>query len=103
MKKKDGGTIKNWRIHKLTASQKMVDKAFPNEKLKPMVMSGEVVYDPVGRWLPGHTIRSSLIVSIDKKRGIVETRNTMYKLQGEGDNKGSVFPEMGNAILNVFW
>ncbi len=103
MNKKDGGIISNWRIHELTYSQEKIDKSFPNEKLTPMVLSGMVVKDPVGRWNPGDTMRSSLIVNINKEKNTVETRNTLYKLQGEGNNEETAFPEMGDAILSVFW
>ena len=103
MKKKNGGIIKNWRIHKLSFSQKKIDEAYPKENLTPRVLSGVVVKDPVGRWKPGNTMRSSLLVSINEETGRVETQNTIYKIQGPGNNDKAAFPEMGDAILSVFW
>ena len=48
-------------------------------------------------------MRSSLLVSINEETGRVETQNTIYKIQGPGNNDKAAFPEMGDAILSVFW
>jgi len=101
MKKKDGGTIKNWQVHNLTFTKKQIEKAYPGMNLKPQVITGTVVHDPVGRWQPGYHMRTSLIVKIDRKKKIVETKNTIYKLEGkEGTD---MFKDSGNAVLNLFY
>jgi len=99
--KKFGGTIKNWQIHTLSLTEEQLNKAYPGQKAKPMIISGTVVEDPVGRWEPGNHMRTSLIVNLDKKEGTVETLNTIYKLTGKECN--DVLPNLGNAILNIFY
>lgn len=99
--KKFGGTIKNWQIHTLSLKQEDIDKLYPNEGLQPLVMTGTVVEDKLGRWKPGHHMRSSLIKKIDRQKGEIETRNMIYKLEGkEGTD---IFPDIGNAVLNIFY
>jgi len=99
--KKFGGIIENWQIHNLSLTEEQINKAYPGQKAKPMIISGTVIEDPIGRWKPGNHMRTSLIVNLDKKEGTVETLNTIYKLTGkEGKD---VLPNLGNAILNVFY
>lgn len=99
--KKFGGIIKDWQVHTLSLTEEQLNKAYPGQKAKPMIISGTVVEDPVGRWEPGNHMRTSLIVNLDKKEGTVETLNTIYKLTGKEGN--DVLPNLGNAILNVFY
>lgn len=99
--KKFGGTIKDWQIHTLSLKQEDIDKLYPNEGLQPLIMTGTVVEDKLGRWAPGHHMRSSLIKKIDRQKGEIETRNTIYKLEGkEGTD---IFPDIGNAVLSIFY
>lgn len=100
-KKKFGGTIKDWQIHTLSIKPEDINKLYPGEELQPLIMTGTVVEDKLGRWKPGYHMRSSLIKKIDKQKGEIETRNTIYKLEGkEGTD---VFPDMGDAVLNIFY
>ncbi len=100
-KKKYGGTIKNWQVHNLSFTKKQIESIYPNQKLKPQVISGTVVYDPIGRWKKGDHMKTSLIVKIDRDKGTVETKNTIYKLTGkEGTD---IFKDIGNDILKVFY
>jgi len=101
--KKDGGTIKNWQLHHLVLNeeqQKKLKEFQPDIKIEPMVFTGTVVEDKAGRWLPGFHMRSTLIISIDREKGIIETVNTIYHVQDEGND---VFPDSGNAILSIFY
>ena len=103
MKKKDGGTIRNWQLHYLALNEKQQQKlkiAFPEIKIEPMVFTGTVVEDKAGRWLPGFHMRSTLIVSLDRKKGVIETLNTIYKVQDEGND---VIPDLGNAVSGTFY
>jgi len=108
MKKKNGGTIKNWQIHTLTYSKKDMEqlkKMYPTALTKPnpMVFTGTVVEDKAGRWKPGDHMRSSLICKITKtgkNTGLIETQNTIYKVINEG---GDIFPNIGNDALNIFY
>lgn len=100
MKKKDGGIIKNWQVHNLSYSKEQMEKLYPGKNAKPMVFTGTVVEDPVGRWLPGYHMRSSCIISIDREKGIIETVKTIYKVQNEGND---IIPDMGNGVLEIFY
>jgi len=103
MKKKDGGTIRNWQLHHLALNEKQQQKlkrVFPEIKVEPMVFTGTVVEDKAGRWLPGFHMRSTLVVSLDRKKGVIETLNTIYKVQDEGND---VIPDLGNAVLGIFY
>jgi hypothetical protein len=110
--KKDGGTIDNWQLHNLSYTQEQLEEAYPNENLKPMVFTGTVVEDAVGRWKKGNHMRSSLIVNIDRENGVIETRNTMYKVLEEGGDTVSEdmadllqkdTPDLGNDVLGIFY
>ncbi len=98
-KKQFGGIIKDWQVHTLTVTKKAIDKVYPGEDLQPMIISGTVVKDELGRWYPGYHMRTSLVKKLDRKKGEVETRNTIYKL--EGKEGADVLPNMGNDILKV--
>lgn len=105
MDKKDGGTIKNWQLHILYEDAKsvaMAKKTHPHMGVdKIMMFTGIVVEDPTGRWLPGYHMRSTVILNHDKETGIVETLNTMYKLQGEMG--GDVVGDMGKDVMKIFY
>lgn len=98
-------TIRNWQLHHLTVSakiKKLLQKQYPNVLLKPgpMVFTGTVVKDSKGRWKKGFHMRSSLITSINRKKGIIKTRNTVYNVIDEGED---VLSDMGNDILKIFY
>ena len=100
-KKKFGGTIKDWQIHNLSLKPEDIEKLYPNEGLQPQILTGTVVEDKLGRWKPGYHMRSSLIKKLDRKKGELETRNTIYKLEGKENT--DIFPDMGDAVLNRFY
>jgi hypothetical protein len=93
--KKDGGTIKNWQLHTLS---RKYQEAYPETLGK--ILTGIVVEDPTGRWLPGYHMKSSLVVSFD---GLyVETLNTIYRVVGEmGDT--TLGGDWGDKVLGVFY
>ena len=103
--KKDGGTIKNWQMHIASDKPKDLVKAKelnPDFEMdKVMVFTGTVVDDPTGRWLPGYHMRSTLVLKHDVETGIVETQNTIYKLEGE--EGGDVLNDMGAAVMNIYY
>ena len=102
--KKNGGLITNWQLHHLTLNdeqRKDMKKYHPDvDEENPMVFTGTVVEDLAGRWEPGFHMRSTLIVSMDKKKGVIETANTIYKVQNEGND---IFPDIGKKILSIFY
>lgn len=81
--KKDGGIIKDWSLHTLSTGQQL--------------MTGIVVKDPTGRFEEGWTMRSSLVVNVDREKGIVETENTFYSVENEIDW------DIGSAILGMYF
>jgi hypothetical protein len=105
MTKKDGGTIKNWQLHKLNFSKAHIDLVYPGENLLPQLISGTVVNDPTGRWQPGYHMQSSLVRKLDREKGCVETRNTVYKLQGtEGiDEVAEQAKAFGKDITDILY
>ena len=99
--KKFGGIIKNWQVHTLSYTEEQLDKVFPGKNAKPMLITGTIVEDPLGRWQPGHHIKTSLVVKLDREEGTVETLNTIYKLAGEEGN--DILPNLGNAAMGIFY
>jgi len=108
MEKKDGGNISHWQLHHLEVPENQIEEFwnhFPElkeDKIKPIIFTGSVVDDPTGRWKPGFHMRSSYIISFDRKTGIVETLNTMYKLDMKTEGMDT-FPDLGNGVLKIFY
>lgn len=94
------GTIQNYQIHILTLPEKQLVDMFPEAQIPPTVFTGTVVNDPSGRYQPGDHMRSSLVVALDKSTGMCETTSSKYNLLEEGND---IVPEMGNAVLDLFY
>ena len=108
MIKKKGGTIKNWQTHTLAeADDEHMEKykaVFPEmTESKAMVFTGTVVDDPTGRWEPGFHMRSSMIMTLDRETGIVETQNTVYTLEGDEGGDPYFSEDAGKAVLGLFY
>ena len=108
MEKKDGGKVRNWQIHNLQLSEALTEQlkqVYPEILYdpNPMIMTGTVVDDPTGRWEPGHHFKSSYIVGIDKENNIIETRNTIYKVDPDTEGQDNVLGggDWGNNVLSV--
>ena len=101
MKKKYGGVITNWQVHNLTFTKKQLEQVHPGKKTKPMVITGTITEDPTGRFEVGHHVRTSLVVKLDRKKGRVETLNTVYDLRGEEGK--DVLPDLKNGVLQIFY
>lgn len=99
--KKFGGIITNWQVHTLSSTKEQIDKVYPGQNAKPLVVTGTVVEDPIGRWKPGFHMKTSLVVKLDRKKGTVETLNTIYKLTGK--EGGDVLPNLGDNIRSLFY
>jgi hypothetical protein len=94
-KMKKERTVKNWQIHNLTDRWA---KQFPEGINK--ILTGTVVDDPTGQWEVGFHMRSSMIVKIEK--GLVETLNTLYSLEGEEGDK-YLGGDIGDAVVGIFY
>lgn len=95
--------IKNWQIHNLSIDPKRLAEVgqHTNED-KTMIVTGTVVDDPTGKWRPGYHMRSTIIIKFDREAGMIETQNTMYKLEGpEGD--GTLGGDIGDTVLAIFY
>jgi hypothetical protein len=99
--KKATKIIKNWQIHTLSFTQEDINKVYPGENLQPLIVTGTVVEDKSGKFKPGYHMRSSLIKEIDREKKEIETKNTVYKLEGE--EGADIFPNLEDAVLNIFY
>jgi len=101
MTKKDGGVIQHWTLNTLSITPEraaeMGVEGITTDKV--YILSGTVKEDPTGRFEVGFHFRSSVVLEIDTENGIVETRNTIYRLHGESGGLG----DMGDLILKVFY
>jgi hypothetical protein len=108
MDKKDGGKIENWQLHHIEVPEEHMDlfwEHFPelkDNKIYPVMFTGTVVDDPTGRWVPGYHMRSTYIINLDRETGIVETLNTIYKLDMKTEGMDRI-PDLGNAVLKIFY
>ena len=92
--------VRNWQIHKLDFTKEDMEKAFPGEGLKPMIMTGTVVEDPTGKFRAGWHMKSSPVKKIDREKGIIITRNSTYKVIDEGND---TIPNLGHGVLNLHY
>lgn len=100
--KKDGGTIRDWQIHHLsTPVEKAREVGYDIQMDECIIISGTVVNDPAGRWLPGYHMKSSIVCKLDRENGTFETQNSHYKL--EGKEGGDVLPDLGDNISKIFY
>jgi len=100
MTKKDGGYIEHWTFNTLSVTPERAAEAGVEVKTdKVYILSGNIVEDPTGRFNDGDHFRSSLVIEIDEENGIVETNNTIYRLQGDSDGLG----DLGDLILKIFY
>lgn len=100
--KKEGGTLEQWQLHKLSYTGDQAREWGYETKLDECyVLSGVIVEDPTGRWNPGDHFRSSLVCNMDLEEGIIETQNTVYRVVGKGGN--DILPDMGDGISRIFY
>jgi len=99
--------INNWQLHhlnKLTKEEEEIFIKYFGQKMLldpgPLVFTGTVEKDPTGKWEKGFHMKSSFIISIDRKKGLIQTLNTLYKVKQEG---GDVIPDLGNKVLDIFY
>lgn len=98
------GTINGWQLHHLSVSQERLNEIAEREggeKVLPLIITGTVKNDPSGRFEPGWHMRTSLLTLFDEENGYCETRYSVYQL--EGGNGSDVMPDMGNAVLKIFY
>lgn len=98
--------VRNWTLHRRTIEKEVLQKSMgPGwiEGMLPMLLTGEVVQDFAGRWVPGQSMTSTVLFEVDFFSMRIKTRNSVYQLDGPG----IVSPRMptimeydvGNAIL----
>lgn len=100
MTKKEGGTIEHWVLNTLSVPVELTkEQGIEIKTDKVYVLSGYVVEDPSGRFEPGWHFRSSIVIEVDTENGIVETNNSIYRLQGEAEAGA----DMGDLIMKIFY
>jgi hypothetical protein len=96
--------ITNWQLHHITLPEKSLKKVtdfFPELKGKPiMVFTGTIYKQYNGYLREGDHTRSSVILKLDRKRGLIKTKNSIYKMINEGND---VFPDMGNNVFSILY
>ena len=91
-------TIRDWQVHNLDLDDRQLEGIEP---YKPLIVTGTVVDDPTEKFKVGWHMRSTLVKKLDREKGFLETKNTIYKLEGtEGKD---VVPDLGNGVLNLFY
>lgn len=100
MSKKDGGVITQWTLNTLSITPERVNELIGVDvrMAKCYMLSGYIKEDPTGRFEVGFHFRSSIIIDIDEEEGLVETQNTIYRLDGPA---GQGLPDMGDLITKV--
>lgn len=68
MTKKHDAILRNWHEVKLDGGSYVV---------------GNIYEDSKGRFMDGTPVRTSWVVDLDADNGILETRNTIYKLENK--------------------
>jgi hypothetical protein len=81
-KKSFGGNLVNCKIIPINITQDLLDAFFPNENLKPYIITGELMDEICEDHVE---VRSSLICSIDKENNVIETRNAVYQVIDNDD------------------
>ncbi len=105
IEKKFGGTLTHWQLH--TIFEKEEDMKVALEKYPGMVtdkayiFTATVVEDPTGRWEPGFSMRSSMVLRVDPEAGIIETANTIYRVVHEGDSY--LAGDCGRMAMSVYF
>lgn len=96
-------TISHWQLHNLSIKpEALAEYGQHTEEDTVMIISGNVVDDPTGKWRPGFHMRSTIIIKLDREAGVAETQNTFYKLvDPEGDT--TLGGDWGDGILSVFY
>ena len=82
-------TIENWRLHSYTTCH---------------VFTGIIITDHKGRFNCGDHVRSSPIVSFNRKTGRLETQNTVYMMDMDSENQDPYFPEdLGESVMGLIY
>jgi len=104
MRKRFGGRIENWQFHRIEldkASVKELKKLYPDIPVPVRVFTGTIASEMHPKYPKGFHMRSSLVIKRNKKRKLVETLNTVYRLVGK--EGGDVFPDLGKGVFNIFY
>lgn len=104
--KKEGGKLKLWQFHTIFEDVEKANELMAEQGRdqittdKVYKLSAIVVEDYCGRWIPGDSMHTSLVISYDKETGRLETENTVYYLEGEADPNGT---DMGLLINSIYY
>ena len=82
--------IEDWQLHTLSDGTQ--------------VFTGTVVKDIKGRFLPGDHMRSSPIMKFNRETGILQTRNSTYKMDMKTEGMDVFFDhDLGDGVKGIFY
>ena len=94
-------TIKNWQQHTINIAEHLIREQFPDCRLdQVLIFTGTVINDESGRYDVGWHCKTSPAINYDRENGIVETRGSIYVLEGPSGDK---FPDLGAGVLKIFY
>ncbi len=103
--KKFGGTITDWCLHTLYPGDsdefRQLTEEFDIQTDAAYIFTGTVKEDPLGRWEEGWSMKSSLVLHVDREAGIIETANTIYKVEDE--NESYTGGDIGRAAMSIYF
>ncbi len=102
--KKFGGTITNWCLQVIaesgTVNHQILKEQYNDIQTDNIyIFTGTVKDDPTGRWQRGDSIRSSVIIRIHRDLNIIETANTLYRVEIEDDSFTG--GDIGELAINI--
>lgn len=105
------GKLINWQVHHLDFDIKDVVSLYPEMEGKTkdelIVITGSVYGDTSGKYQDGDHYRSSLVMTLDRDNGKMETLNSVLDLGEEGSdvvcNPITGEKDMGNDVLKIFY
>ena len=89
--------VQQWTIVRAIASDGDLTKIHVHGHLPLFVFAEKVILDSRGRFDYGHWVRSTMAISF-KDGFLFETKNTVYVLMGDGDEKSASLA----AILSLY-
>ena len=94
-------TIKNWQQHTLSIPKHLICEQMPDCRLDQiLIFTGTVVSSPPEKFAVGWHCRTTPAIDYDPETGTVETRNSIYHLEGA---PGDIFGDLGDGVLNIFY
>lgn len=103
------GVITNWQLHRFKSISweairnvnTLLKVSEGLESILPCTITGTTRRDPTGRFKTGNHCRLSPLTYLDEKTGYIETRNSIYELEGPGESDS--LPDMGVLAMYIYY